>query len=454
MDLYSSLTGEARSLSQEYRGVLDRLPRTFWVSNLIELEKWPSLFEPERSYFRVLLKQLSDLSEPEFQAMFGSLASFEARTNCREITATDPEGLQARLVSHLQRLGQYPSWRKEINRIFEKLEPSVERRLYSADRSPRLIVIIYGEGITIERDKLWARFQKMGTRVPLRVAATDTSETFLRALFTGHPEQASESPPPTLFHIRKESAGVPPLDNWIIEAGDALHALCEQSAGAAAGDSTTGMSYDRLRSYRDRLSETIYSKVLSGLRSPLELAAYLKTLQVKPQEGVSLYSSEVVLAFIRDIFLAGAGTLIINNTFVEWGAVQALKRAQPRVLVARFGVRDKLKPFSSLLMFSKPRTTDQIPILQDPLGSFVDAELLAYYLWLNAENGPPYQGNTLYLLLAEGVDELLAVVPFRQVNSSTPLPPVTLPDVAATMAQWLGVTLRGSPGRVIAPLVS
>ena len=77
------------------------------------------------------------------------------------------------------------------------------------------------------------------------------------------------------------------------------------------------------------------------------------------------------------MLLTGNGTLFVNNTFVEWAAVQALRRAQPRILVTRFGVRDKLKPFSSLLLFSQPRASDQIPMIEDPVGSFVDVEQLS-----------------------------------------------------------------------------
>ena len=112
---------------------------------------------------------------------------------------------------------------------------------------------------------------------------------------------------------------------------------------------------------------------------------------------------------MRDVFLTGNGTLFVNNTFVEWAAVQALRRAQPRLLVARYGVRDKMKPFSSLLLFSQPRASDQIPLIEDPVGSFVDVEQLSYYVWLNAEKSAAYRKRTLYLFLAEGVDEMLAM---------------------------------------------
>jgi hypothetical protein len=129
--------------------------------------------------------------------------------------------------------------------------------------------------------------------------------------------------------------------------------------------------------------------------------------------------------------------------------VQAIRRAQPRLLVTRYGVRDKMKPFSSLLLFSQPRASDQIPEIEDPVGSFVDVEQLSHYVWLNAEKSPAYRQRTLHLLLAEGVDALLAIPSGTNAASAgkaTP-PAATLADVSATMAQWLGLPppSRGRP---------
>lgn len=479
MDLYQGLTGEARTLVQEHQGALERLPRTFLVNTLVELEKWPMLFEPERKYFRALIGYLAALDPTQTLQIFGSLAEFERRTGAGRVHADTLDATETETLNYIQRHGEYSNWRQEIDRIFEKLDPALEARVYSGDLPPRLVVILYGEGIAIERTTLWKRFRSMGVTVPLDLAGAGSSDPFLRALFTGRPpagepmKLAADPPPgraprspsagdPTLFQVLHESAGFTPFDTWIVEAGDALHRLLGRGgAGAsarpdAAAESppcATGMSYDLLRDYRDQLTHTIWTKVETGLRSPLELAAYVKTLEIKPSEGVALNTDPVVLAFIRDTFLAGNGTLIINNTFVEWGAVRALKRCQPRMLVARFGVRDKMKPFSSLLLFSKPRPTDQIPIMQDPLGSFIDSELLAYYIWLNAEKGPPYRGKTLYVLLAEGVDEMLVVVSGSEKPPSKAAAPATLPDVGATLARWLGVSLPGSTGRPIAAVL-
>ena len=161
---------------------------------------------------------------------------------------------------------------------------------------------------------------------------------------------------------------------------------------------------------------------------------------------------------MRDLFLTGNGTLFVNNTFVEWAAVQAIRRAEPRLLVARYGVRDKMKPFSSLLLFSQPRASDQIPDIEDPVGSFIDVEQLSHYVWLNAEKSPAYRQRTLHLLLAEGIDEMLAI---RSGADASPAAgsaaaagqPVSLADVGATMAQWLGVPSPNPRGRPIAALL-
>ncbi len=461
MDIYGGLNPQAQELVRKHRSVINRLPRTFLVNTLVDLQKWPRMFEPERKYFRALFDQLSALDDSQFKQMFGDLGGFEEEVGCNRTEAGDPMTAQAKALNRLRKKGAYPEWRRKIDAINDRLEPMVEARLYSTSNlGPRLVVLIYGQGIAIARDTLWQRFAKIAVRVPLSLGSAQTTDPFLRELFTGRPaESDGKATGPTVFQLLSTWKGYTPLDNWIIEAGDGLHSLCEQSArNAPVSAGATGLSYERLRAYRERISNAIYSKVTSSrLTGPLELEAWLGTLEAKPQEGLSLYSEPVILDFVRDIFvLGGNGSLIINNSFVEWCSVQALRRAQPRVLVARFGVRDKLKPFSSLLLFSKPRPTDRIPIMEDPLGSFVDVELLSYYIWLKSSSSPPYQDKTLYLLLAEGVDEMAAILPGAREESSNSAPSqaATLPDVAATMAEWLGVKFETSPGRPISALLA
>jgi hypothetical protein len=423
-------TLEAESLRREHRDLLERLPVTFRAYLGAEIERWPTFFAPEKAYLRALLERLARLTRSEFAETFAGLRRVETEAGCGEVWGK-PRQVQERTQALLRRKGLFPTWRREVDQVFQRLQPEVEERLYPKGSPRRLVVVLYGQGIAIQRDQLWRQLRAIGTRIPLRLEGAGASEPFLRALFAG------------LFSALGDSAGLDPREAWIVEAGDTLHALCGERA-ATGSARAVGLSYTRLRGYREELSRSLYRKVLAGVSSPQELADYARGLDIRPPEGTLFAADEVVRAFVRDVFLGGNGTLLVSNTFVEWASVQALKRAEPRLLVARFGVRDKMKPFSSLLLFSSPRATDQVPTLEDPLGSFVDVEQLSYYLWLNAEKSPAYRGKTLYLLLAEGVDEVLAIRPDASWAETGPPREATLPELAATMAAWLGISLPAS----------
>ncbi len=458
MNLHAGLNPEAKGLVDQHREALTRLPKTIRANTLVELQKWPDLFEPEKNYLRAQLEVVTGLDAGRFQQIFGGLQEFERTTGVGRIDAEDAIKVRKKTLDYLRSHGEYARWREAIEKTFEVLDPQIESRLYAGNLAPRLVVMIYGEGIALERDKLWQRFRERAIRIPLNLGESQSSEPFLHEMFVGRPMRSAAKRSLTLFDALMQSGKFAPQDSWIIEAGDDLHQLCEKS-GNQAGPGAVGLSYDRLRNYRERLSDAIFSKVSQGgVGYPDELDAWLRTLDARPQEGVSLFANHTVLAFIRDIFvLGGNGTLIINNSFVEWSSVEALRRAQPRVLVARFGVRDKMKPFSSLLLFSKPRPTDRIPNMQDSLGSFVDAEMLSYYIWLKSMDNLPYRGHTLYLLLADGVEEMLALTPESGAGPNAPshveISPATLSDVAVTAAQWLGVRLPDSSGQPIQRLL-
>jgi hypothetical protein len=433
------LIAEAAALAKEHRQTLDRLPSTVRASLLVELYKWGTLFPAERTYQRALLGHLSGVTGADADRMFAGIAKIEADAGIGGFSGAAASKFQDETQALLRKKRLLYQWRGEIERLFQQIDPVLERQLYPPDAPRRLVVQVYGSGISIQTDKLWERFKGSGFRIPLKLEGAGAPDAFLHPLFGGGVLSANASP----------------LDSWFVETGDALSKF---------GESSTALSYNRLRGYRDELTRALYDKVQRGVESPQAFAAYARSLKIAPGSGVFAHEADVMQAFVRDVFLTGNGTLFVNNTFVEWAAVQALKRAQPRMLVARYGVRDKMKPFSSLLLFSQPRATDQIPEIEDPTGSFVDVEQLSYYVWLNAEKTAAYRNRTLYLFLAEGVDEMLAIRSDMIGTSATSAPPAatklapaTLADVCQTMAAWLKVTPPAqapAAGRPIAPLVS
>lgn len=448
MQFDAGLTGDAKALAQQHAELLGRLPATVQAFVFVELEKWPTLFGPEQRYHRALLEHLSRLPRADRQRAVDGIARVETEAGCDKIARSDPGRFQDEAQALLRKRRLVTAWRQEVDGLFQQVDPAIEAQLYPAHAPRRLVIQIYGTGIAIQPDKLWSRFKGIGVRVPLNLERTSGSEAFLRTLFGGRDRAGAD---PGFFAAVRDSAGLDPLDAWLIESHEALHGLWDE--GTAAQRSVTGLSYDRLRTYRSELTRALFSKIQSGVESPQAFAAYARSLRLVPQPGVLGNASPLLQAFVRDTLLTGNGTLIVNNTFVEWTAAQALRRAQPRILVTRFGVRDKFKPFSSLLLFSQPRPSDQMPTLQDPVGSFIDVEQLSYYVWLNAEKSAAYRKKTLYLFLAEGVEQMLAVRSDAPAAPKGTPPAASLSDVCATMAQWLGIAMPGQPGQVIESVV-
>ncbi|MEZ5363882.1 MAG: hypothetical protein R2748_16480 [Bryobacterales bacterium] len=146
----------------------------------------------------------------------------------------------------------------------------------------------------------------------------------------------------------------------------------------------------------------------------------------------------VLRDFLQSVLLNGNGTLLINNTFVEWATVQAIRRARPAFVCASFGIRNKVKPFSSLLIYTDQEDANPIPTQADMLGSYVDLEIFHQYVWQECEKWPEYRRNTAYLFVGEGLDALLAIAPadFPLLSAEGP---VRLEDVFREAKAWLGV---------------
>ena len=83
--------------------------------------------------------------------------------------------------------------------------------------------------------------------------------------------------------------------------------------------------------------------------------------------------------FQLSLLTEGSGTQVFATTFVQWAAREALRRAQPLTLFARFAPRQRENPMNELLSEAQRR-----PEL-DPQGSLVDADMGAYYTWLNQQ---------------------------------------------------------------------
>ena len=196
------------------------------------------------------------------------------------------------------------------------------------------------------------------------------------------------------------------------------------------------LSYQKLEPYRLRLmSEVRRVTETEGIQGPRQLGARLKSLKLREAEAE--FSRDPALnEFVRATLLNGNGTLLVNNTFVQWASSQAIRRAKPTMLYVGFGIRNKVKPFSSLLIYSDQDKASQIPTQADMLGSYVDLEVLYQYVWREHLKFVEYRNNTALLFAAEGVDEALLIAP-QDFPAWPDNERASLPRVRAALRQWL-----------------
>jgi hypothetical protein len=136
---------------------------------------------------------------------------------------------------------------------------------------------------------------------------------------------------------------------------------------------------------------------------PEELRTHLARLT--PSDlGMKDAADQVLSRFQLKVLTEGSGTQIFSTSFAQWTAREALRRAEPLTLMVRFAPRQRQRPMNELL--SDTRSGVEV----DPVGSLVDADMAAYYHWINQQRLAGYD-RSAFLVWFEGQSEALAIGP-------------------------------------------
>lgn len=407
------------------KGLLDRLPVSFSSFCLDQMKDWDLLFPAERDYFERLFGLLDQSHPQAVERLYAPLRGLEPKMGVNE--KTFPKGqFTLEQVDFLNRNPYYPEWRAAIAQVFAQLDPVLEAQVMHAGHT-RLVVVMAPAQLPADPDRMWTRLAGRGKRIA--VQAPERIEEFVPLLLTG---QGRDSRAPTIAELFAAGKKGGPYASWIIEAGSGVSRL------GTGSPSTVKYSYEVLEPYRKRLMREVQGMVdAREIAGPRQLSARLKQMKILASEG-DVARDPILAEFARSILLSGNGTLLINNTFVEWAAVQAVRRARPSVAVAGFGIRNKVKPFSSLLIYADQDASSPIPSQMDTLGSYVDLEIFYQYVWQEFEKYPEYRNNTAYLFAGDGMEEMLAIAPPDFPLFAAP-PPLKLSDIFPRLKDWLGV---------------
>jgi hypothetical protein len=200
----------------------------------------------------------------------------------------------------------------------------------------------------------------------------------------------------TLLQTVSTRAATHPIDfgHWYIDGGS-------QETNPAG---VSVVSYESLTPVRNALLDRMQKFIGSGSAGPEALRTMLSLL--KPQDlGMSSDANTATLnRFQIDLLTEGSGTQIFSTTFAQWAARETLRRAQPVTLLVRFAPRQRQQPMNEML------SATHHAVELDPEGSLIDADMGAYYTWLNQQRLVGAEKSS-FLAWFEGHDQAIAIGP-------------------------------------------
>jgi hypothetical protein len=172
--------------------------------------------------------------------------------------------------------------------------------------------------------------------------------------------------------------------------------------------SLTSVSYAALESARAALLAKVHAEVERPGMGPEMLRTIMAGL--RPADLNMTGGDEILQRFQVKLLTEGSGTQLFSTSFAQWAAREALRRAQPLTLLVRFAPRQRQRSMNELLsaMPNQPEV--------DTLGSLIDADMGAYYNWVNQQR---LQGaaESRFLVWFERHNSALAIGPAMARNT-------------------------------------
>jgi hypothetical protein len=194
-----------------------------------------------------------------------------------------------------------------------------------------------------------------------------------------------------------------PYGHWYIDGGHIDAGYTHGSDSLAVSGGITRISYDALSAPRALLQNRMQKTYESAVFDPEAFRTMLA--QIKPGEaGLNSGGDSVLNRFQLSLLTEGSGTQVFSTTFVQWAAREALRRAQPLTIVTRSAPRQRENQMNELLAEHQRK-----PEL-DPEGSLIDADMGAYYTWLNQQRLPGEE-KSAFLAWFEDHGEAVAIAP-------------------------------------------
>jgi hypothetical protein len=369
---FASYPPEARQLAIRQIALLQRLPLAFLPLLLRELIVYDWKFPSERGDLARQFTYLAALEAGPFQAALSAFAQLKLAKELEQIDWVNAPGVfSEQLSAHLWATHQIDRFRAAAVEYVQKTSASAPDPVLPTHR---LGIAVIGQGVAKNDYGLFRKLRPHG------VYFTQVKHSGgMQVLLDAAAARAKTHP------VR--------YGHWYIDGG----------AGLDTPEIVTRISYGALSGPRATLQSRMQKTYEAAVFDPEAFRTMLA--QIKPEEaGLRAGGDDVLNRFQLSLLTEGSGTQVFSTTFVQWAAREALRRAQPLTLFARFAPRQRENQMNELLAEHQRK-----PEL-DPRGSLVDADMGAYYTWLNLQRLPGEE-ESAFLAWFEDHEEAVAIGP-------------------------------------------
>lgn len=369
---FAGYAPQARELAAAHVALLRELPLGFLPLLLREVMVYDWKFPPERSELEHQFEYLESRSAGERRRL---MAPFESLRLTPQLESFDwvnePGQFSEQLTTHLWATLQIDAFRKAAIDYVRTIHAAAP---HTPPAMPRLSIVVLGKNVAENQYRLFRKLRPYGTYF-----TAVQPDNGLRILLDAAAARARAHPTP--------------YGHWYIDGG---------SEEPVAAEGLVRFSYESLAAARGALQDKMQKTFQSGI-GPEAFRTLLA--RMRPEElGLGDNPDGVLSRFQLSVLTEGSGTQVFSTTFVQWAAREAFRRAQPVTLLLRFAPRQRARPMNELLA-----ETLRKPEL-DPQGSLVDADMGAYYTWLNQQRLAGADQSS-FLVWFEGHREAVAIGP-------------------------------------------
>jgi len=377
---FASYPPEARTLTAKYLAVFQRMPLILLALILREVIQYDWSFPAERDILTRQLDLLAGMTGASFVALMSPFNAISLPSQLSTLNwVHQPQSFSEQLTAYL--------WSQHLIDDYHNAAQAYQTFLRGAlpqarPVTPRWTFVVMGRGSPKSQRPVFRSLAAHGT------------------IFT---QLESRGALEVLETVLRERAHQYPMDygHWYIEGGDLLDA-------EVADSRLTSVSYNALvpAAKREFTLLNRFSRE-AGLRSapgPEAAGSYISGLSPEDLDLTGTSSDAPLRRFEVNLITQGAGCQIFSTTFVQWAARESLHRAQPLTLFARFATRQRNAPMEQLL------NRDPLKQPQDAEGSLIDADMGAYYTWINQSRLPGAE-EARFLAWFEGQSIACAISP-------------------------------------------